>query len=119
MIVEGVDPNLPEDERTLGESEGAAVVQHGGLRAKPGRRVGQRAQGLPVGPGYWVVDLAFSRNVPVGNGRRIELRVEAFNLFDTVNWANPNVTLNSNTQGRVTNTSGDPRIMQFAVKYNF
>ena len=45
--------------------------------------------------------------------------MEAFNLFDTVNWANPNVTLNSNTQGRVTNTSGDPRIMQFAVKYNF
>ena len=53
MIVEGVDPNLSEDERKLGESEGAAVVQHGGLRAKPGRRVGQRAQGLPVGT--WIL----------------------------------------------------------------
>ena len=50
---------------------------------------------------------------------RIELRVEAFNLFDTVNWANPEVEINQNDSGMITNTTGDPRIMQFAVKYAF
>lgn len=73
------------------------------------------------GPGFWNVDLAFSRNVRVGAGKRIELRVEAFNLLDHVNWANPTVQIGSTalTNGRVTNTVGDPRIMQFAVKYAF
>ena len=47
------------------------------------------------------------------------IRVEAFNLFDHVNWANPNVTVDSATAGRITNTAGDPRIMQFALKYGF
>jgi len=42
-----------------------------------------------------------------------------FNLFNTVNWANPNVTLDNANAGRITNTSGDPRIMQFALKYGF
>ena len=38
-----------------------------------------------------------------------------------MNWANPNVHIGSTAipKGRVTNTSGDPRIMQFAVKYSF
>ena len=49
-------------------------------------------------------DLAFSRNVNVAAGKRIELRVEAFNLFNNVNWANPNVQFvnANNTAGRIT-----------------
>jgi hypothetical protein len=51
----------------------------------------------------------------------VEVRIEAFNLFDTQNWANPTVQIGSTslTNGRVTNTVGDPRIMQFALKFNF
>ena len=49
----------------------------------------------------------------------VELRVEAFNLFNHVNWGNPNVTVGNTNAGMITSTSGDPRIMQFAVKYQF
>ena len=84
--------------------------------------MGRRAEGIPArARDSGTSTLAFSRNVNIGNGQRIELRVEAFNLFDHVNWANPTVQIGSTalTNGRVTNTSGDPRIMQFAVKYSF
>ena len=53
--------------------------------------------------------------------QRVELRAEAFNIFNHSNWANPTVQIGSTalTNGRVTNTTGDPRIMQFAIKYGF
>jgi hypothetical protein len=77
-------------------------------------------KGYLFGPGFWNVDASFSRNISVG-AHRFEIRVEAFNLFDHVNWANPTVQIGSTslTNGRVTNTAGDPRIMQFALKYEF
>jgi hypothetical protein len=71
-----------------------------------------------VGPAFWQVDMAISKLVPVG-ARRLELRVEAFNLFNTFNWGNPVTNFNSATFGRITEQVGDPRIMQFGIKYDF
>jgi hypothetical protein len=78
-------------------------------------------------PGYWAVDLALSRLVPIGMGRTLELRLETFNLFDTFNWGPPTLmnadrthhNFNSGAFGRITNMQGAPRIMQFGVKYGF
>jgi hypothetical protein len=82
---------------------------------------GNATRGMLTGPGFWNSDLAFSRNINMAAGKRIELRVEAFNVFNHVNWANPNVQFfnNNGNAGRITNTAGDPRIMQFAMKYAF
>ena len=79
------------------------------------------------GPNYWTVDLAVSRLVPFGVGRTLELRVEAFNLFNTFNWGPPTLTnadrthtnFNSGAFGRITQMAGAPRIMQFGIKYGF
>ena len=67
------------------------------------------------------MDASFSRNIRLAGSKGVELRVEAFNIFNHANWANPTVQIGSTslTNGRVTNTSGDPRIMQFAIKYAF
>jgi hypothetical protein len=70
------------------------------------------------GPGRKVVDLSLVRSFRIGNAHRIEARVEAFNAFNWFLLDNPNTTLSSATFGRIT-SSGDPRIMQFAVKYEF
>lgn len=80
---------------------------------------GNARRGTIYGPGFFNTDLAISRNLNFGKGKRIELRVETFNLFNTVNWGNPNVTVGSATAGRITTTAGDPRIMQFAMKFAF
>jgi hypothetical protein len=70
------------------------------------------------GPGFWTVDLAVTRLVPLAT-QSLELRVEVFNLFNHFNWGNPNTNLDAGTFGRITTQSGDPRIMQFGMKYAF
>jgi len=69
------------------------------------------------GPGRWQTDLAVSRVFRMG-GSRVEARVEAFNLTNNLIRGNPNNNLSQSTFGQI-NTAGDPRIMQFAVKYVF
>jgi hypothetical protein len=49
----------------------------------------------------------------------VELRVETFNLLNRFNWGNPGTNLNTGTFGRITTQGGDPRILQFGVKYGF
>ena len=71
------------------------------------------------GPGFWTVDAALSRVVSLGASRRVALRVEAFNLFNTFNWDVPDVNFGSSAFGRITSMSGTPRILQFGIKYAF
>ena len=124
MLVGGVDPNLPEDQRTWATTGSTPSLAWFNLAAfapnTPGVW-GDTPKGYLFGPAFWNVDASFSRNLNLAGGKRIELRVEAFNLFNHSNWANPTVQIGSTalTNGRVTNTVGDPRIMQFAVKYGF
>jgi hypothetical protein len=73
-----------------------------------------------VGPAYWNgVNLALRRLIRLAGTQNIELRVEAFNLLNSFIWGNPTTNLNSGQFGRITGQQGDPRIMQFGVKYGF
>jgi hypothetical protein len=122
-ILTGTDPNLPDDQRVQGQTGSSQSIAWFNLDAfapnTPGNW-GNTPRGYLTGPAFWNVDASFSRNIPVRNNR-FELRIEVFNLFDHENWANPTVQIGSTslTNGRVTNTVNDPRIMQFAIKYNF
>src|SRR5688572_1435289 len=70
------------------------------------------------GPGSRVVDLSLVRAFRFMNTHRIEARVEAFNAFNWFRWGNPVTAVNNPNFGRIL-SAGDPRIMQFAVKYQF
>ena len=122
VVVAGVDPYLDNPTWVANAAGFNTQLQWINMAAFANAPLGGRGntnRGYLYGPGFWNTDLAFSRLVNLEQGRRVELRVEAFNLFNHVNWANPNVTVGSNTAGRITNTSGDPRIMQFALKFEF
>jgi hypothetical protein len=71
------------------------------------------------GPGFWKIDLAVSRLVSFASTQNLELRVEVFNLLNNFNWGNPNQNFTAGSFGRITTMTGDPRIMQFGVKYGF
>jgi len=73
-----------------------------------------------VGPAYWNgVNLALRRLIGLGGTQNLELRIEAFNLLNSFVWGNPTTNLGSGQFGRITGQQGDPRIMQFGVKYGF
>jgi hypothetical protein len=71
------------------------------------------------GPGFWNIDMALARVLPMAGGHTLELRIETFNLLNTFNWGDPNTNLDTGTFGQITSQNGTSRIMQFAVKYGF
>jgi hypothetical protein len=71
-----------------------------------------------LGPPNWQFDMALSRSFPIREAQKVEVRVEAFNVTNSLRKGNPNTVLNQNTFGQIT-TSGDARVMQFALKYGF
>ena len=71
-----------------------------------------------VGPGSIRIDMGLTRTFRVRENQSVELRGEAFNVANHVNPNNPTTVLNNPLFGKIT-TVGDPRILQFAVKYAF
>jgi hypothetical protein len=63
--------------------------------------------------------MALSRLIATVGTRKLELRLESFNLLNHFNWGNPLTNFNAGTFGRITTQSGAPRIMQFGIKYDF
>ena len=47
------------------------------------------------------------KNVPLGGGAQFQFRAEIFNVFNTVNYGNPNATFGAATFGRITSAGHD------------
>ena len=58
------------------------------------------------------------RGFRFAESHRLEARIEAFNAFNWFRWGDPINNLSNVNFGRIL-TAGDPRIMQFALKYSF
>jgi hypothetical protein len=79
---------------------------------------GNQVRNGVYGPGTRTIDLSLVRSFRFGGNNRIEARVESFNALNWFQWNNPQ-NARANVQfGRIT-SAGDPRIMQFALKYEF
>ena len=79
---------------------------------------GTLGRDLLRGPGVITVNVALVRLFRLTERLHLETRFEAFNAINHTNFSNPTATFTSATFGRIT-ASGDPRILQFAMKLNF
>ncbi|MDQ4122384.1 MAG: carboxypeptidase-like regulatory domain-containing protein [Acidobacteriota bacterium] len=74
------------------------------------------------GPRYFNVNAALLKNIAFSERMRLQLRAEAFNVFNNVNFtvsaAQQVQSINATTFGQLT-TAGSPRILQFAARFEF
>jgi hypothetical protein len=89
------------------------------FQAAPGGLYGNLPINAVVGPGLFNIDMGLVRSFRMGDGRMLQFRVEAFNVLNRTQLANPVATMNSPDFGIISSTAQDSRIMQFAVKYVF
>lgn len=91
-----------------------------GLRVATG--FGNSGVGIVNGPGQNNSDLAVIKRTPLRwptEASNVEFRTEFFNVFNHAQFANPVTEFTSQTFGQITSTSVSPRIIQFALKFNF
>jgi carboxypeptidase family protein/TonB-dependent receptor-like protein len=87
--------------------------------ATTGDRPGNAGRNTIRGPGFASADLSLFKNVELGGQRRIQIRAEAFNVFNQVRFNNPAAAISTPASfGRITSAQ-DGRVMQFGLKYPF
>jgi len=109
------DGTLPENERTVDRWFDATAY------AVPTPvRLGTCGRNTLTGPGLINFDFALARSFDYfGEGRSLEFRWEMLNMFNTPQFGIPERNRSSGSFGRISALAGDPRVMQFALKFNF
>ena len=127
IVLTGVDPT---ERRQSGSESGWHR-----LLPRTGRRSRVRRGRLDLGNAParffrlpWIknTDLSMFKNFQVGGGRRLQIRWEIYNLFNTVNWSAIDTSAQFNEAGQQVDTqfgkatsARDPRIMQGAIRFTF
>ncbi len=72
-----------------------------------------------IGPGRTNLDLSLMKTFPVHDAMVLQLRLEAFNLFNHPQFNYPNQTVGSGQVGQITSIVGTPRNLQAALRFEF
>jgi hypothetical protein len=85
----------------------------------PANPFGNTSRNFLTGPGQKNVDFSLIKFIPINERFKGEARVEFFNAFNWVNYANPVNNIALASFGRIISASTGPRVIQFAFKLNF
>jgi carboxypeptidase family protein/TonB-dependent receptor-like protein len=81
--------------------------------------IGNSGRNTLRGPHTNVFDFSLVRDFPIKESLKLQFRWEVFNLFNAVLFGQPNNNVTSGAAGQITTLSGDPRVMQFALRLSF
>lgn len=76
---------------------------------------GNSGRGLISGPAFFNTDMSLLKNFALVERLKLQFRAEAFNVFNEVNFNNPNSYVNSSSFGQITSASSG-RVVQLALK---
>jgi hypothetical protein len=84
-----------------------------------GTDFGNSRMGILHGPDQVNTDLSLIKLFPIHEAINLEFRSEFFNAFNHPNFQDPDLYFSDGSFGQITETYGNPRIIQFALKVNF
>ncbi|MEP6703591.1 MAG: hypothetical protein ABJB34_02185, partial [Acidobacteriota bacterium] len=92
------------------------------FNVQPGQ-TGNLTRALVDGPKFFNINMALLKNIKFTESMRLQLRMEAFNLLNNVNFnisdAQQRSNINSTTFGQITSTANAARELQFALRFEF
>ena len=110
------DPNLDPADRSVSRYFSTKVFSVAGLgQTQPGNA----GRNIVRGPGLINLDLRLLRSIPVQGELQVDLGFEAFNATNSPHFANPNTDMSSGAFGTITQTTGNPRLLQFSARLRF
>jgi hypothetical protein len=86
---------------------------------KAGNFFGNAGRNILRGPRQRNIDLALAKDIPVRERLHAQFRGELFNALNLANFANPSGAITSSGFGVIKSITGNPRIVQFALKVMF
>jgi carboxypeptidase family protein/TonB-dependent receptor-like protein len=79
---------------------------------------GNTGRNILRGPGFFNTDFGVVKDTRITERARLQFRAEFFNIFNSVNFGQPDSSIADSTVGQIF-SAGSPRILQFALKFIF
>ena len=111
------DPNI-SGSRSRGDLVNAFFNKAAFAALPAGQLYGTAGRNIILGPNSVNWNAAAFKEFRVTEKSRLQFRTDFFNIFNEVNFSNPNTTLTSASFGKIT-AAGPPRMLQFGLKFLF
>ena len=120
------DPHLPRSERTFERQFRTECIGPPTDQFRLGTSLGDEH----IGPGFVNWDLSFFKHVPMGGTRRLQLRLELYNAFNTDQWSATGVDTSASFNyvtgeqtdtafGSLTGATMSARRVQLGIRFTF
>ena len=86
---------------------------------RAGNLFGDSGRNILRGPAQRNLDLSVNKQIAVNERVNVEWRSEFFNILNVANFANPGGSLTAASYGVIRTTTGNPRVIQMALKLQF
>jgi hypothetical protein len=119
------DPNISRSERTFERQFNVDCIKP----PTDPNRLGTSTNDEYLGPGFMNWDISAFKSIPMGGTRRLQLRLEVYNAFNTDQWTGVNTNaqfdyttgalLNATTVGRLNGNTQSARRIQLGARFIF
>ena len=86
---------------------------------RAGNDFGNAGRNILRGPHQRNLDLSINKRIAVTERVNVEWRSEFFNVLNIANFSNPGGSITAASYGLIRNTTGNSRVIQFALKLAF